>query len=494
LRLARKLIAALVVGIFAVMAFNAYLRLRSQTAFFEIDSERDLRAAARALASGVEAVVQADGEARGRDFVERVNLLREEIDLRWLWLDDLDGSEAPPGLSHVRVTALRDGDEVTFVRETDQGARRFMYFPLVGIGSRPAVLELSEPLGRELEFMRASQLTTLATALLVAVVCGLLAIVVGVVFVGRPMRLLSDKARRVGAGDLSGPLVLRQRDEIGQLATEINAMCDRLAAAQQKARDETEARIRAIEQLRHVDRLRTVGQLASGVAHELGTPLNVVSGHASLIRSGEPTPAEVAASADVIHEQARRMAGIIRQLLDFSRRTGAHLDDADLRQVAAGTLEMLGPLAEKRGVALCLIPGDDDVTVRADWNQIQQAVTNLVVNAIQATPNGGTVEVAAGRSAAAGSDDSGGRVLLRVRDSGHGIAPDDLPRVFEPFFTTKDVGEGTGLGLAVAYGIVHEHGGRIEVETELGKGSRFTIVLPASAAHEQEQEQREAVA
>ena len=187
------------------------------------------------------------------------------------------------------------------------------------------------------------------------------------------------------------------------------------------------------------------------------------------------------------------MAGIIRQLLDFSRRTGAHLDDADLRQVAAGTLEMLGPLAEKRRVALCLTPGDDDVTVRADWNQIQQAVTNLVVNAIQATPDGGTVEVAVGR-AAAGSDDPGNRVLLRVRDSGHGIAPDDLPRVFEPFFTTKDVGEGTGLGLAVAYGIVREHGGWIEVESELGKGSRFTIVLPASAAHVPEQEQREAVA
>src|SRR5690606_26786946 len=119
------------VGIFAVMAFNAYLRLRSQTAFFEVDSERDLRAAARAPASGVAAVVQADGEARGRDFVERVNLLREEIDLRWLWLDELGAPDAPPDLSPAHLAALRAGDEVTFVRETEQSARRLMYFPLV---------------------------------------------------------------------------------------------------------------------------------------------------------------------------------------------------------------------------------------------------------------------------------------------------------------------------------------------------------------------------
>src|SRR5690606_18458920 len=119
-------------------------------------------------------------------------------------------------------------------------------------------------------------------------------------------------------------------DEVGELAEEINAMCERLAEAQEQTARATEARIKAMEQLRHVDRLRTVGQLASGVAHELGTPLNVVSGHAGMIRAGDLPPEDVIASASVIAEQTRRMASIIRQLLDFSRRTGAMLEEADV--------------------------------------------------------------------------------------------------------------------------------------------------------------------
>ncbi|MEW6269173.1 MAG: histidine kinase dimerization/phospho-acceptor domain-containing protein [Thermodesulfobacteriota bacterium] len=370
MRLARKLILALVVAIFAVMACNAYLRLRSQVHFFDVESERDLRATARALASGTEAVRRYDGEERARRFVQEVNLLREEIDLRWLWLEDLGVSELPPGLSPAHVDDLERGTEVTFVRDADSGQRRYLFWPLLLDGQRPAALELSESLRHEQSFIRTSQLTILLTALGVAMVCALIATAVGVWFVGRPMRLLSEKARRVGAGDLSGPLILRQRDEIGELAHEINAMCERLAEAQRQTRLETEARIQAIEQLRHVDRLRTVGQLASGVAHELGTPLNVVSGHAGMIRSGELSSEELARSAGVIVEQTRRMTAIICQLLDFSRRTGPKLAETELRALVARTVEMLSPLAEKSGVTMTLARGGEGARVRADHNQL----------------------------------------------------------------------------------------------------------------------------
>jgi signal transduction histidine kinase len=495
MKLARKLILALVVAIFAVMACNAYLRLRSQVHFFEVESERDLRATARALASGTEAVWRYDGEERARRFVKEVNLLREEIDLRWVWLDELGVSEFRPGLSPVRVDALRRGTEVTFVRDNEAGERRYLFWPLLLDGQRPAALELSESMQHEKSFIRTSQITILLTALGVAIVCGLIATAVGVWFVGRPMRLLSEKARRVGAGDLSGPLVLRQRDEIGELAHEINAMCERLAEAQRQTRLETEARIQAIEQLRHVDRLRTVGQLASGVAHELGTPLNVVSGHAGMIRSGELSPDELAASAGVIVEQTRRMASIIRQLLDFSRRTGPKLAETELTALVARTVEMLSPLAEKNGVTVTLASGGDGALVRADHNQLQQAIANLIVNAIQATPRGGAVSLAIAHRTAASREDGPGEDVLEVSvsDAGAGIPPEHLPHVFEPFFTTKDVGEGTGLGLAVAYGIVREHGGSIEVSSELGRGTRFTIVLPPATAQERSGE-RKAVA
>jgi len=484
MKLARKLILALVVGIFVVMSINAYLRLRNQEEFFRTESERDLRTAARALASGIETVWRLDGEERARRFVEEVNLLREEIDLRWVWADSPAVGELAPWLSPEQAAAIANGVPIVLVRETDHGTRRYLYWPLPHAGARPAALEVSESLEREQGFMRASQLTSLVTTLGVAIVCSLVAAAIGVFFVGRPIGLLNEKARRVGAGDLSGPLVVAQRDEVGELAIEINAMCDRLAATQERAVRETEARIQAIEQLRHVDRLRTVGQLASGVAHELGTPLNVVSGHAGMIRGGDLSTSEATASAEVIVEQTRRMTTIIRQLLDFSRRAGPRLAATDLGAVAASTLDMLAPLADKRGVALHLATTSDGTVADADANQMQQAITNLVVNAIQATPDGGTVAVEIERRPATPPHGIGGGagefVTVCVRDAGPGIPTDDLSRVFEPFFTTKEVGEGTGLGLAVAYGIVREHGGWIEVASEVGSGSRFTIVLPPS--------------
>jgi len=482
MKLARKLILAMVLGIFAVMTINAYLRLRSQVEFFEAEAGRDLRTAARSLASGIEAVLVHDGEKRAQRFVKEVNLLREEIDLRWIWIDPPGREALAPWLSDAHGEAIARGEPLILVRETEQGERRYLYWPLQRAGTRPAALEVSESLEREQGFMRTSQLTSLATGLGVAIVCSLLATAIGVFFVGRPMRLLSEKARRVGSGDLAGPLLLSQRDEVGELAGEINAMCDRLAATQAEAARATDARIQAIEQLRHVDRLRTVGQLASGVAHELGTPLNVVSGHAGLIRSGDLSAQESTASAVVIAEQTRRMATIIRQLLDFSRRTGPRLAATDLGDLAAATVEMLAPLAEKRGVTLRLETLTEGAVADVDANQVQQAITNLVVNGIQATSSAGDVTLSVTRRAATpplGVEVAQGEfVAVCVSDAGAGIAPENLPRVFEPFFTTKDVGEGTGLGLAVAYGIVREHGGWIEAESALGEGSCFTILLP----------------
>jgi signal transduction histidine kinase len=254
----------------------------------------------------------------------------------------------------------------------------------------------------------------------------------------------------------------------------------------------TAAQIAAIEQVRHADRLSTVGKLASGIAHELGTPLNVVSGRAQLIQESVPAGSgdkigaaellEVADHARIIVEQSRRMSAIIRQLLDFARRRGVQKAAYDLRQLVAQTVSMLQNLAGKRGVALVVEPASAPAFAQVDASQMQQVLTNVVVNAIQSMPTGGTVTLSLRPSSAQappGAESAAGeRWEIAVKDEGEGIAPEVLPRVFEPFFTTKAVGEATGLGLSVAYGIVQEHGGFITVESEPGKGSRFAIHLP----------------
>src|SRR5439155_25682453 len=184
---------------------------------------------------------------------------------------------------------------------------------------------------------------------------------------------------------------------------------------------------------------------------------------AKMITAAEGTRDEDRDSARVIAEQAARMTAIIRQLLDFARRGKAQLEDGELAAVADRTVKMLAHLALQRKVELHQAPAAGATRVRMDAAQLQQVIANLLLNAIQAMPSGGRVDVElkVARARKPGGDVAGERdwVRLTIADQGTGIAPPDLARIFEPFFTTKGVGEGTGLGLSVCYGIVEEHGG-----------------------------------
>jgi two-component system NtrC family sensor kinase len=290
----------------------------------------------------------------------------------------------------------------------------------------------------------------------------------------------------VAAGDLSGPVDVRSHDELGELGASLNSMCDQLIESQKKIEEETASRVAAMAQLRHADRLRTVGRLASGVAHELGTPLNVISGRAGLIASDKLNDEQRTQSALTIKAEADRMAGTIRQLLDFARRNRPNKASIDLLQVARQTIELLSPLAEKRKLRLSLSPESGEYEALADVGQVQQVLTNLIVNAMHASSEDGAVEVSIERREATPPEEHDGTPgeydCIRVEDHGQGIKPEDLDHLFEPFFTTKDVGEGTGLGLSIAYGMVHEHGGWIDVVSEVGKGSCFTVYVPREIA------------
>ncbi len=313
----------------------------------------------------------------------------------------------------------------------------------------------------------------------------------GLWMVGKPLAQLVDKVQRVGRGDLSGPVELRRDDELGRLGQAVNEMCEQLDQQHQRIASETQQRLSAVDQLRHADRLRTVGRLAAGLAHEIGTPLNVVSGRAELIASGRLSMQDMQDSARTIKTQSQRITEIVQELLNFARRKVPHRERIDLNQLLRETLELLRPLAAKRGVALELTEFPRVALAELDAAQMQQVFSNLIVNALHATPSLGTVllsvelvqnavpppdyEHAMGRAPAAMSF---WRVI--VEDRGSGIPPDVLDNIFEPFFTTKDVGEGTGLGLSIAYGIVREHAGWIDVHSQVGVGSRFAVMLLAS--------------
>jgi two-component system NtrC family sensor kinase len=487
MRLTRKLTLALVLGITLVMAANALFQVRRENALFDVDSSRDQQVVGRVLHTAVELLWPAAGEVAAQQLIREASTRNSELIMRWVSLVPGASPQDAPLASLDQIRPVLDGKTLVVRTPVPTGdERRITYMPLFIHGEPHGALEISESLLAERGFTRTTEMQVAATTLVILLLCGTIASALGFWFVGRPIQALCEKARRVGAGDLSGPLDVRQRDEIGLLARELNAMCEHLAETNQRLTAATEERIATLEQLRHADRLKTVGQLASGVAHEVGTPLNVIAGRAKMISQRIVEGDDVIDNARIVADQAGRITTIIRQLLDFSRRRGPSLGAHDLRPIVARSVDLLGALARKRGITIAVEEPGRPLLADVDPAQMQQVLTNLILNGLQAMPGGGRLTLRLGRREASPPPDLGTEpadfATITVEDEGVGIPPDDLGHVFEPFFTTKDVGEGTGLGLSVAWGIVRDHGGWIEVESEPGRGSRFTVLL--HPAHE----------
>jgi signal transduction histidine kinase len=475
MRLTRKFIAALVIGVAIVALIQGLTDYRRERDVFDRQMRSEAGALGRALARGMADVWTRDGEAAARQFLIEARSPSKDLSARWVWLDGTghDVLHASPD----NLAQLAQG-EVVVIKNPDRDAL-LTYIPVTVPEPRQGAIEIAQSLAEMDRYTRDSLRNEMIGAGSAVGVAAALALLLGFVFIGRPVSRLAAKARRVGTGDLTGPLALAQRDELGELATEINVMCERLA-------DERSKREAATEQLRHADRLTTVGKLASGLAHELGTPLNVVSGRARLIKEGEVEGADVADSARVIGEQAQRMTALIRQLLDFGRPRALQKAPVHVTALAKHVSELVATIARKANVTVEPPAFDDALRVEADDGQLNQVLTNLVVNAIQAMPEGGTVTIGARVIDRVPPPYVGGEIqswmALEVRDTGTGMDDATRQRIFEPFFTTKPVGEGTGLGLSVTWGIVREHGGWLDVQSELGKGSTFTVYLPRGAA------------
>ncbi|MDX2093918.1 MAG: ATP-binding protein [Kofleriaceae bacterium] len=242
-------------------------------------------------------------------------------------------------------------------------------------------------------------------------------------------------------------------------------------------------REKAERKLRQAHKLEAVGRLAGGIAHDFNNLMAIVIARASLLERklepGDPMRAEL----DDIIAAGERASQLTRQLLAFSRSQVLDREPLELDTVVTELAKLLTVLVGE-DVELDLQIADDTGWVEADRGQLEQVITNLVVNARDAMPNGGRIMIATSRRAIAATPElpAGTYATLTVSDQGRGMTEDVLARVFEPFFTTKEDGKGTGLGLATVYGIVKQSGGHIEVASELGKGSRFTVLLPETAA------------
>jgi len=249
--------------------------------------------------------------------------------------------------------------------------------------------------------------------------------------------------------------------------------------SERKNAEEKHARLE--EQLRQSQKMEAVGRLSGGVAHDFNNLLAVITGNVSLLELDETLRPNQLEALDEIKQASDRAAALTRQLLAFSRRQTIKPANLDLNTVVENMGKMFRRILTEE-IRLKLAPAPGPVVVYADVGMIEQVLLNLAVNARDAMPGGGELEMAittvTSDTVAQTGNGPGKFAVLTVRDSGCGIAPEILPRIFEQFFTTKDVGKGTGLGLATVYGIVQQHKGWVEVKSQPGKGTSFHIYLP----------------
>jgi two-component system NtrC family sensor kinase len=481
--IARKLTLALVACIALAVMGLAIASVREELARSETELAEVEASTAHALRPAIRDVWLHDGEGRALELVQEADERLRTLDVRWVSLDPAAAPATRPRVDASKLGALANGDDVVVVdRDYERVGRIFTYVAVQGEGRAPAALEVSRSLAGNSAIRATVVRNATLVALVVAILSASVTTLLGFAFVERPLRELVASVRRVGGGDLSYRIATRRNDEIADLAREMNRMCERLEEARESEHAAAEAKLVALAQLRHADRLVTVGQLAAGLAHELGTPLNVASARAKRLMSGTLSRDEVVEKATIVHEQVDRMTRLVRQLLDFARKRELQPTEIDVVSIATRAAALLEPIARKRGISLHGPSADGAISARADSEQLTQVVTNLVMNALDASASGGTVSVAVGRDRAVPPADDGRPELACVRidvhDEGAGIAPESMSRVFEPFFTTKRIGEGTGLGLSIAYGIAKDHGGWIDVASRVGHGSTFTVWLP----------------
>jgi len=277
-------------------------------------------------------------------------------------------------------------------------------------------------------------------------------------------------AQKLGKCEKCEVYQMARADRIAALGETFNNM---MAMLEEKA----EEREQLQEQLIQSTKLAAIGELAANIAHEINNPLTGVLGFAALMLRDCPEGDPRRRGLQTIERETMRARDIVRNLLDFARQDGLKQRKADIRDVVEDTLLLLRKQAELAGVDVSQTYADNVPQVYVDINQIKQVFINILNNAIHAMPDGGHLSI---EVRAAKPDGQKPWVEIAFRDTGVGIAPDQLGRVFDPFFTSKEIGEGTGLGLSVSQRIVEEHGGAIELESQSGHGSIFTVKLPTA--------------
>jgi signal transduction histidine kinase len=479
-----RVILILTIPALLVVGAHGYLRIRQEDAQLRVEDQQNLAVTARAVQIAAENALR-DRQmsdlrrllvemVERQEIIDRIRLFDAEMKPT-LVSNRLAIGDAVPALELGRV--MRTGIGEGFVQ---RGKPSYLYYivPVRGgtgtVDGALEIVQLAAGVDRRLQAYTLDAFVRLSVLLVVLVVVTAAALQLQVL---RPLARLTEGIQRLGRGEPGPALPVGRPDELGRVAEAFNEMSARLSTARARLVAETERAVEMERQLRRSATLAVAGKLTSALAHEVGTPLNIILGRAEFhlknLAADDPSRQDL----ETIIGQIDRISRIINSLLDTVRPQKPDLRPMSLTSVLEPLLPLLHHAARARGVTLQASTGDDQVPeLLADRGQVEQVLINLVLNGLEATPAGGRVEV----SATPADRDGRPGVLISVRDTGPGIPADVLPKIFDPFFTTKPPGQGTGLGLSICRDIVRTHGGEIAVQSGAGGGATFTVWLPAA--------------
>ncbi|MDW8002734.1 MAG: ATP-binding protein [Deltaproteobacteria bacterium] len=329
---------------------------------------------------------------------------------------------------------------------------------------------------------------SLAIIFITALVKGLFVLVL----VHRPVKRLIKGVREVGRMNLDYKIDVKSKDEIGELAISFNEMTEELKRAhdalkewseklEEKVKEKTEELKRAHAQIVMTEKMASLGKLSASVAHEINNPIFGILSYAKLslrhLEEADIDPGlarEIKTNLQFIADEAKRCGDIVRNLLIFAKKTTGIVKEEHLSSIVETSIRLVEHTAKMKRIDIVKEIESGEDTIFADSNALTQVFVAILVNAVEALKEGGLVKVKTVLK-----DEE---VEVWVEDNGPGIPEEILPHIFEPFFTTKESEKSVGLGLSVAYGIVDQHGGRIEIESRPNKGSLFKIILPRKYA------------
>ena len=493
LRVRLALLVAIVVA--AVIGIEGFLEIR----MFERGGQKDLLDAATATAEGVADELSlrrsphnaADIHALLRDFLVASPTVRDiaafMYDGEALALLDRTSAGVPDDVLPVARQALERHQPVT----NGEGRLRIVAVPVVRDSQEIGAVTVTTSFASLEQLSARGRRVTLWFALPAIVVLTLLVDLLARRLVHRPIAAIRETMERAGAGEIGVRAPIDRPDEMGAVADGLNRMLASLEQfhADLRARiDEATAGLREKnaelvdsyqrvltlrEALARAEQMAALGQMAANMAHQIGTPLNLISGYVQLMIQDARAGGESLQRLETIQTQIGRVVAAVRAMLDYARRPTLQAQSVDVGLLIEQISEISRPALRAASVDVRLKIDSDLPRIHADPVQLELALLNLVSNALDAMPRGGQLEIAAKRE--------GDAVRLMVSDNGAGIPAEVLPRVFEPWVTTKPAGRGTGLGLSITREVVVSHGGSIAVRSEPGRGTVFTLDLPSEA-------------